>query len=107
MVTPELEQQAIEITEAILAEIKAAKKYFHMAAHAPDVESKKILIDVSENELDHFYRLKAMYDKEKIAKFKEMNLNNVITNILMDDLDRWAQEISDGLNSMKDKVGVK
>lgn len=104
MVTPELEHQAIEIVEAILTEIKAAKKYFHMAAHTEDKESKKMLIDVAENELGHYRRLKEMFEKEKMGKFKDMNLNMPIVNILMDDLDRWADDISDGLSSIKDKI---
>lgn len=107
MVTPELEHQAIEIVEAILTEIKAAKKYFHMAVHADNAESKKMLVDVAENELSHYRRLKDMFDKEKTGRFKDMHLDMPIVNILMDDLDRWADEISDGLSSIKTKLGIK
>lgn len=107
MVSPELEHQAVELVEAILTEIKAAKKYMHMAAHCENVEHKKMFVEVAQNELNHYYRLKEMYDKEKTGKFKEMNLDTPIMNVLMDDLDRWAQDIEDNLNMQKTKIGMK
>lgn len=107
MVSQELEHQAIELVEAILTEIRAAKKYLHMVDQCENVEHKKMIITVAENELGHYRKLKEMYEKEKTGKFKEMNLDMPVLEILTDDLDRWANDIEQAIARKKSKIGMK
>ncbi len=107
MAKAELEHEVNGIVETILKEIMAARDYLHMEMKCENAENKKNYLKFAEEEILHFKWLREMYEKEKNVKFKELNLDNSVTNMLMDSLDTWEEKLSGKISSEKVKLGLK
>lgn len=107
MAKAELEHEVTGIVETILKEIMAARDYLHMEMKCENIENKKSYLKFAEEEIEHFQWLRQTYEKEKMAKYKELMLDNAVTNMLMGSLDDWEERLSRKISSEKEKLGMK
>lgn len=103
----ELYDDAINLISTMLAELKAADNYLDIESYWEDENDKKTFISFAKTEIFHYNGIKAIYDKEKESKYRDIELTNPVLIFLLEELENWGKCMSDKITEKEKEYNME